>query len=90
MTQRNEPTIGNLVTGFFGKNKSVGHAKLVDNALSAFTKAEQGVQDAITQIDADIEKEQQEIRDAEFRIEQAGESRNRLSRVLDRVKAFTA
>lgn len=88
--ERKTPTIGNLFGLLDSNTTRLDHSKIVETALDAFTKAEKGVQTAIEQIDADIEKQQQEIRDAEQRIEQAGESRNRLTRVLDRVKAFTA
>ena len=90
MTQRNEPTIGNMVTGFFGKNKQVGHTKLVENALDAFTKAEQQMTEAITQINEEVAEEARIAREAEQRMEAAKQSAQKLSRVLERVKAFTA
>lgn len=96
MTQRKEPTIsltsinGNTILaglGFGPKKKT--HGELVESALSAFTKAEQEMNEAIQLIDADVAAEQQAIRDAEQRIDEASNSRNRLSRVLDRLKALT-
>ena len=90
MTQRNEPTIGSVVTGFFGKNKGVGHTKLVDSALEAFTKAEQQMTDAITQINEEVAEEARIAREAEQRMEAAKQSAQKLTRVLERVKAFTA
>ena len=93
MTQRKEPTmildtkVLSITTLFGPKKKS--HSELVENALASFTKAEQEMTSAIKLIDADVEAEQQAIRDAEQRIEEAGNSRNRLSRVLDRLKALT-
>lgn len=89
MTVRNEPSLGNLVTGLFTKTK-VSHETIVNEALAAFTKAETQMDDAIKQIDADIETEKQAIKDAEKRIADAGGSKDRLTRVLDRVRAFTA
>lgn len=86
---RNEPSLGNLVTGLFTKTK-VSHEAIVNEALAAFTKAETQMDDAIKQIDADIETEKQAIKDAEKRIADAGGSKDRLTRVLDRVRAFTA
>lgn len=87
---RQEPTIGTKITTFFGQNKGLDHSKLVDNALEAFTKAEQGMQEAITAIAEEQEKDNEVIREATKRIADAESSKLRLQRVIDRVKAFTA
>lgn len=89
MTTRNEPTIGNLVTNLFAKQK-VSHEALVDSALAAFTKAETQMGDAINQIQLQIDDEQRAIEEAQKRVEAAGKSQDKLLRVLDRVRAFTA
>lgn len=86
---RNEPTLGNLVTGLFTKSK-LSHESIVNDALDAFTKAEDKMNTAIELIDADIKLEEQAIKDAEQRITNAGKSKDRLTRVIDRVRAFTA
>jgi hypothetical protein len=89
MTTRNEPTIGGTVLGLFTKTK-VSHTQLVDNALEAFTKAETQMGEAINLIEQDIQAEQEAIQEAQRRITDAAQSKDRLSRVLDRVKALTA
>lgn len=94
MTVRNEPTLGNLFA-IFGKSKQefkpkLSHDEIVNDALAAFTKAETQMSDAIKLIDTDIEAEQQAIKDAEQRIAEAGGSKDKLTRVLQRVQAFTA
>lgn len=87
---RNEPTIGfGMVTGLFTKAK-VSHTQLVDDALAAFTKAETQMGEAIGLIEKDILAEQEAIQEAQRRITDAAQSKDRLSRVLDRVKALTA
>lgn len=69
---------------------TVDHNKLIDEALDAFTKAEQKMEGAIAQIDADIAEKEKEVAQIQQNITRAGESKGKLSRVLDRIKAFTA
>jgi hypothetical protein len=87
---RQEPTIGTKITSFFGQNKTLDHNLLVENALEAFTKAEQGMTEAINLIDADIKLQEELIKETEKKISDAEGSKNRLTRTLDRLKAFTA
>jgi ferritin-like metal-binding protein YciE len=92
MLIRNEPSVSILtkageLVGF--KVRGIPHDQLVADALSSFTKAEQQMQTAIQTIDADVAAEQQLIRDAENRIEVAGNHRSKLDRVLTRLKALT-
>lgn len=89
MTTRNEPTLGNLVTGLFAKAK-VSHEALVEDALSAFTKAETQMGDAINQIQLQIDEEEKAIEEAQKRVLAATGSIGKLDRVLKRVQAFTA
>lgn len=91
---KTEPTVGNFLVAagkFVGVVKtSTDHEALVNDALDAFTKAEQKMEGAIAQIDAQIAEEQKEIADAQKRVDAAGASKDKLSRVIDRIKAFTA
>lgn len=66
------------------------HTELVDDALDAFTKAEQKMESAITTINQQIADEQKAIAEAQSRVEAAAGSKDKLSRVLDRVRALTA
>lgn len=86
---KTEPTVGSTtVIGSFFKRKK-DHNKLVSDALEMFTKAEQQVQTAVTQINEDIAEEKAEIAAAEKRISDAEGHRGRLTRTLDRIKALT-
>lgn len=89
---RNEPTVGNFVitaSNFvFGKSK-VSNDQLVNEALEAFTKAEDKMNSAISLIDQNVKEEQEAIKAAELRITEAGASKARLTRVIDRLKALT-
>lgn len=76
------------LTSFFTK-KTVSHTELVDNALEAFSKAETQMVEAIDQIQAQIDEEEREVAIRQGKILGANASKDRLSRVLDRVKAFT-
>jgi antitoxin component HigA of HigAB toxin-antitoxin module len=89
MTTRNEPSIGNLVTGLFTKAK-VSHTVLVEEALDAFTKAEQKMSAAIDTINIHIDADNREVQEINERIESSNKSKDRITRVLDRVKALTA
>lgn len=73
-----------------GISVSVDHDKLVTEALDAFTKAEQKMEGAIAQIDSDIAAKEKEVAKIQGSIQNAGVSKDKLSRVLDRIKAFTA
>ncbi len=87
---RQEPTIGNKITSFFGGNKpTLNHSAIVEDALAAFNTAERGLADAIQVIEADVELERKAIQEAEQRIADAGGHKDRLTRVLDRVRKFT-
>lgn len=77
------------IVGFSVKS-IVDHEKLVVDALDAFTKAEKKMEGAIAQIDADIAEKEKEVAQIQQNIQRAGESKGKLSRVLDRIKAFTA
>lgn len=66
------------------------HTQLVDDALDAFTKAEQKIVSAIGTIQEQINTEQEVIKAAEKRADEAGVSKDKLSRVLDRLKSLTA
>ncbi|AXF53010.1 MAG: hypothetical protein [Caudoviricetes sp.] len=86
---RQEPTIGTKITSFFGQNKTLNHGKIVENALEAFKTAEKGIEDAIKVIETDVELEQKAIKESEQRIADADGHKDRLTRVLDRVRKFT-
>lgn len=89
---KTEPTVGNfLVTAgkFVGVVKSTDHEALVADALDSFTKAEQKMEGAINQINAQIEQEQKEIALAKLRVDAAEQSMGKLARVLSRFKALT-
>ena len=91
---KTEPTVGNFLVAagkFVGVVKNpVNHEALVDDALDAFTKAEKKMENAIIQIDAQIAEEQLAIVEAQKRVDAAGNSKDKLSRVIDRIKALTA
>lgn len=90
---RQEPSLGSQIivtaTNIFS-GKKVSHEALVESALEAFTKAETKMDDAINQIQLQIDEEQRAIEEAQQRVEAAGKSKDKLSRVLDRFRAFTA
>lgn len=89
MTTRNEPTVNTY--GFkLWTGRKPSHEALVESALEAFTKAETQMGDAINQIQLQIDDEQRAIEEAQQRVEAAGKSKDKLNRVLDRVRAFTA
>lgn len=85
-----EPTVGNtsVITSLFNRKKD--HEKLVADALEMFTKAEENLNTAVTQINTDIADEKRAIAEAESRIEKAVGQRSRLDRTLERLKALTA
>lgn len=90
---KTEPTVGNFLVAagkFVGVVKTTDHEALVNDALDAFTKAEQKMEGAIAQIDAQIAEEQKAITEAQQRVTAAGNSKEKLSRVIERIKAFTA
>lgn len=90
---KTEPSVGSFLVNaaaFVTGKKTVDHQALVADALDAFTKAEQKMQGAIELIDNQIADEQAAIVEAQKRVEEAGNSKAKLSRVLDRVKALTA
>lgn len=66
------------------------HTELVDDALDAFTKAEQKMESATTTINQQIQAEEVAIQEARERQQAAVGSKDKLSRVLDRVRALTA
>lgn len=80
---------GTTLTSFFSAKK-LSHTELVDSALDAFTKAEKQMTNAIEQIQCHIDDEEKEIATRQGKILAAGDSKDRLTRVLDRVKALTA
>lgn len=82
-----EPRMGNILGVSFGKKK--GHEELVSQALDTFTKAEQQMNDAVRQIEEGISQEAALIREAQERMEAASGSRDKLNRVLARLKALT-
>lgn len=93
MTTRIEPSVSFLtkageLVGF--KVRGLSHTELVDDALDAFTKAEAKMTTAIKTIDSQISEEEKEIQEAQKRITAAAQSKDKLTRVLDRVKALTA
>ena len=90
---RKEPSLGNQIlvsAGNFFVGKKPSHEALVESALEAFTKAETQMGDAINQIQLQIDDEQRAIAEAQQRVESASQSKDKLNRVLDRVRAFTA
>lgn len=99
MTVRIEPSVS-LITmagellGFKVRNieptKLVDHATLVEDALEAFTKAEEKMSAAIDTINVQIDADNREISDITVRIADQNKSKDKLTRVLDRVKALTA
>lgn len=92
---KTEPTVGVTVGNFlinaasFATGK-LNHEALVSDALDAFTKAEAKVEAAISKIDADIVAKEAEVALIQGQILGAGESKSKLARVRDRIKAFTA
>jgi len=93
MTTRSEPSLGNLFN-IFAKDAvvedKVSHETLVENALTAFTKAETQMGNAIKEIQSQIDEEQRAIEEAQARVQAATGSIGKLDRVLKRVQAFTA
>jgi len=88
---KQEPSLGNLITFFSGNSsKRVDHDALVEEALDAFTKAEQKMSAAIDTINVHIDNDHLKIKDINQRIESSNKSKDRLTRVLDRVRALTA
>lgn len=87
-----EPTVslltkaGNLV-GI--KVRGMSPDQLVEDALASFQKAEDKMNNAIAQINDNVKVEQEAIKAAEQRIQQADASKARLTRVIDRLKALT-
>lgn len=79
----------NALTSLFSAKK-LSHNELVDDALDAFSKAEAKMESAIVQIQTNIDEEEKEIAIRQGKILAAGASKDRLARVLDRVKALTA
>ncbi|MNC27516.1 hypothetical protein D3C75_756880 [compost metagenome] len=93
MTTRNEPSLGNLFNIFATKTEEkvvVDHEQLVNNALDAFTRAEQKMSAAIDTINVHIDADNNEISEIQNRIKSSNASKDKLTRVLDRVRAFTA
>jgi hypothetical protein len=93
MSTRNEPTVGNFLvnaSNFVLGKKVTSHEALVEDALSAFTKAETQMGDAINQIQLQIDEEERAIEEAQKRVLAATGSIGKLDRVLKRVQAFTA
>lgn len=91
-TIRKEPTVSLLtkageLVGF--KVRGQTNDDLVNEALEAFTAAEEKMNSAIVKIDENVREEQEAIREATNRIEKAGQSKARLTRVIDRLKALT-
>lgn len=70
--------------------KVVSHQDLVADALDTFTKAEEKVQSAITQINQDIEDKEKQVAALQGGILGANKSKDKLTRIVDRIKAFTA
>lgn len=92
MNTRTEPSVSILsmagqLVGI--KVRGATNDQLVNEALDAFTKAEEKMNNAINLIEENVKAEQEEIKAAEKRIEQAGASKARLTRVIDRLKALT-
>lgn len=74
---------------FFEKIE-LNHEALVANALDAFTQAENKMSAAIATIQTDIDKKESEVAKIQGQILGAEESKSKLSRVLERVRALTA
>lgn len=72
------------------KVRTHNHEALVSEALDAFTKAEQKMKDSINLINDQINAEEIAIQEARERQQAAVGSKDKLTRVLDRIKAFTA
>lgn len=87
MTTRTEPALTGLTSFFTGKKMT--NDQLVNDALESFNKAEEKMNNAIAAIDTNVKEEQEAIKAAEQRIEQAGYAKARLTRVIDRLKALT-
>lgn len=87
MTTRTEPAINGIVSLF--STKKLTNDQLVNDALDSFNKAEEKMNNAIAAIDANVKEEQEVIKAAEQRIEQAGSAKARLTRIIDRLKALT-
>ena len=90
---RKEPSLGNQIlvsAGNFFVGKKPSHEALVESALEAFTKAETQMGDAINQIQLSIDEEEKEIARRQGEVLRANDSKDKLTRVLDRVRAFTA
>jgi len=87
-----EQNVGNFIANAarFAIGSKKGHADLVDDALQAFTAAEAKMEGAINQINEEISAEAKIAREAQERMESAKGSKDKLTRVLDRLKALTA
>lgn len=90
---RKEPSVGQFITNAarfaIGQSKT-SHEDLVTDALDAFTKAELKMETAIRTISDQITAEEIAIQEARERQQAATSSKDKLSRVLDRVRALTA
>jgi FtsZ-binding cell division protein ZapB len=87
MTTRTEPAMTSLTSLFSAKKAS--HTELLADALDTFTKAEQKVSTALETIQSQIDEQEAEIAKRQGEVLRANESKNKLSRVLDRIKALT-
>jgi hypothetical protein len=88
MIDRKEPQIGNgtaveVITGFF-KGTEKSPERLVEDALSAFTKAQANLEVAAQAINAQMFEHEKVIRERQEKLDVATESRNRLSRIAER------
>lgn len=90
---RKEPSVGQFITNAarfaIGQSKTY-HEDLVTDALDAFSKAEIKMESAIRKISDQINDDEIAIQEARERQEAALGSKDKLSRVLDRVRALTA
>lgn len=90
---RKEPSVGQFITNAarfaIGQSKT-SHEDLVTDALDAFSKAEIKMESAIRKISDQINDDEIAIQEARERQEAALGSKDKLSRVLDRVRALTA
>lgn len=91
--QKKEPSLSIKSLGevvfCFGKSPKFDPDALVNDALEAFTKAEQKMSEAVTIIDKQIESDEEEIKAIKQGIVSQVESKSRLLRVIERVKAIT-
>jgi len=91
MTQqvRKTPTLGSIASLFTGNANRVDHEKLVNDALNLFDEAQAKMNSASKAIDEQVKLDEEEIKTIEKRIADQHQSKDRLTRTIQRLKALT-